>query len=126
VAAILLLVFGGTYFYNRTTASLNNTIPDTVYKQNAIILETGQQKLILSEEGQLHLNDEKGNIVGNQQGNHLVYYKDSINSGLTQYNTLRIPYGKRFYVELSDGSSVTLNAGSTLRYPVSFTGSNKR
>lgn len=126
VAAILLLVFGGTYFYNRTTASLNNTIPDTVYKQNAIILETGQQKLILSEEGQLHLNDEKGNIVGNQQGNHLVYYKNSINSGLTQYNTLRIPYGKRFYVELSDGSSVTLNAGSTLRYPVSFTGSNKR
>src|SRR5690606_20389870 len=37
-----------------------------------------------------------------------------------------IPYGKRFSVQLSDGSSVTLNSGSTLRYPVNFSGANQR
>ena len=36
------------------------------------------------------------------------------------YNTLKIPYGKQFEVELSDGTIVHLNSGTTLRYPVAF------
>ena len=36
------------------------------------------------------------------------------------YNTLTVPYGKRFDVELSDGSIVNLNSGSSLKFPVQF------
>ena len=36
------------------------------------------------------------------------------------YNTLYVPYGKKFGVVLSDGSEVYLNSGSTLKYPVKF------
>ena len=36
------------------------------------------------------------------------------------YNTLTVPYGKRFDVELSDGSIVYLNSGSSLKFPVQF------
>ncbi len=39
------------------------------------------------------------------------------------YNTLTTPYGGRYSVMLSDGTHVTLNAGSSLKYPVSFTDS---
>ena len=36
------------------------------------------------------------------------------------YNTLKVPYGKRFDVVLSDGTHVFLNSGTSLRYPVQF------
>ena len=36
------------------------------------------------------------------------------------YNTLTVPYGKRFEIKLSDGTNVHLNAGTSLKYPVKF------
>ena len=42
------------------------------------------------------------------------------------YNTLVVPYGKRFNIELSDGTKVYLNAGSTFRYPVQFIAGKSR
>ncbi len=41
------------------------------------------------------------------------------------YNTLTTPHGGRYSVRLSDGTRVTLNAGSSLKYPVSFTDSTR-
>ncbi|WP_417359489.1 FecR family protein [Galbibacter sp.] len=127
VAAMLLMVFGGTYFYNSTNISLNNSGTVSAVPENAIILETAaDKKLVLSEDGQLRLTDDKGEVIGSQKGNQLVYTSNEKRSGAIQYNTLSIPYGKRFSVQLSDGSSVTLNAGSSLRYPVNFSGANQR
>ena len=34
--------------------------------------------------------------------------------------TLEVPYGKRFNVQLSDGTLVYLNSGSSLKFPVNF------
>ena len=42
--------------------------------------------------------------------------------GETRYNTLVIPAGHTYRLTLADGTGVTLNAGSRLRYPVAFTG----
>jgi len=36
------------------------------------------------------------------------------------YNELKVPYGKKFELLLSDGTQVNLNSGSSLRYPVKF------
>ncbi|HCO81937.1 MAG TPA: iron dicitrate transport regulator FecR, partial [Arenibacter sp.] len=36
------------------------------------------------------------------------------------YNTLTVPYGKRFDLLLSDGTQITLNSGTSLKYPVQF------
>ena len=127
VAAILLMVFGGTYFYNSTNTSFSNSGTVSAVPENAIILETAaDKKLVLSEDGQLRLTDDKGDVIGSQKGNQLVYNDNVKHSGTIKYNTLHIPYGKRFSVQLSDGSSVTLNAGSSLRYPVNFSGVNQR
>jgi ferric-dicitrate binding protein FerR (iron transport regulator) len=35
-------------------------------------------------------------------------------------NTIKVPYGKRFKLTLSDGTAVHLNSGSLFTYPVSF------
>src|SRR5690606_5194857 len=34
------------------------------------------------------------------------------------YHTIKVPYGKRFSVKLIDGTLVSLNSGTELRYPM--------
>lgn len=36
------------------------------------------------------------------------------------YNMLKVPYGKKFQVVLSDGTKVYINSGTSLKYPVEF------
>ncbi|WP_299671879.1 FecR family protein [uncultured Polaribacter sp.] len=63
-----------------------------------------------------------------QKGNKLIYFrkeKDN-NSHNLEYNTLTVPYGKKFQVILSDGSQIYLNSGSSLKYPVAFIEGQKR
>ncbi|WPR73144.1 FecR family protein [Flavobacterium sp. NG2] len=42
------------------------------------------------------------------------------------YNTLTIPYGKKFEITLSDGTIVHLNSGSVIRFPIKFINGYKR
>ncbi len=42
------------------------------------------------------------------------------------YNTVEVPLGMRSSMVLPDGTSVSLNAGSTLKYPVAFQQENRR
>ena len=37
-----------------------------------------------------------------------------------KYNTLKIPRGGKFFLQLSDGTNVWLNSGSSIHYPVQF------
>lgn len=41
------------------------------------------------------------------------------------YNTLIVPVGYTYNVELSDGTSITVNAGGELKYPINFTGGSR-
>ncbi|CAZ98123.1 FecR family protein [Zobellia galactanivorans] len=65
------------------------------------------------------VKDAKGNVVGNQDKGKLIYTGNP-NSKELVYNTLHVPYGKRFDLVLSDGTRVFLNSGTTMRYPVTF------
>jgi len=73
---------------------------------------------------------QQGNIRLVKLADGQIVYQDA-STGKTveapQYNTLNNPYGSRVVdVTLSDGSRVWLNAGSSLTYPVSFTGSERK
>ncbi len=67
-----------------------------------------------------NVKDSDGNVVGSQYKGKLVYTGTNSSSKELVYNTLNVPYGKRFDVVLSDGTHVFLNSGTTLRYPVTF------
>ncbi|WP_268223107.1 FecR family protein [Sinomicrobium oceani] len=75
---------------------------------------------VISESGDSRLVNEKGTFIGNQKGNRITYTKKTDNPELFSYNQLTVPYGKRFELELSDGTIVYLNSGSSLKYPVNF------
>tara|TARA_R110000868_G_scaffold29420_4_gene109335 strand:- start:6223 stop:7428 length:1206 start_codon:yes stop_codon:yes gene_type:complete len=81
-------------------------------------LENGNIEVI-SEDGTSEVLDEKGNIVGKQKGNQIVYNGKATTKDL-EYNTLVVPFGKNFELLLSDGTTVHLNAGTSLKYPVQF------
>ncbi|WP_162426102.1 FecR family protein [Pontibacter pudoricolor] len=42
-----------------------------------------------------------------------------------EYNTLRVPIGGEYQVELPDGTRVWLNSASSLKYPIRFVGSQR-
>lgn len=47
-------------------------------------------------------------------------------AGSTAYNTLATPIGGQYQLRLPDGTGVWLNAASSIRYPVAFTGNERR
>lgn len=119
-AAILIAVLGGFYFYqnlNSLSTETNNVI---VPKENEIVLEIENESAqVIDPTNTQNLTDKLGKIIGKQNKSKLVYSNLESNVKLI-YNTLKIPYGKTFEVELSDGTVAYLNAGSTLRFPTQF------
>ena len=87
-------------------------------------LDNGEIR-VLSTDDTHTIKDTQGNVLGKKEGSKLDY-KDAKAEGELVYNTLTIPYGKRFEIALSDGTTVHLNAGSSLRYPVKFLNGKKR
>ncbi len=119
-AAVLVCLVGITYFF------VMNHQPKLVIPKDAITLqlENGNTEIITAT-GERKIIDSDGKIVGVQEEDKLVY-DNGINTNKLAYNTLNIPYGKRFQVVLSDGTKVHLNAGSSLKFPVKFIKGNKR
>ena len=61
------------------------------------------------------------------ENNVLVYTNgDTIVEKQVKYNTLEIPRGGEYALQLADGTRVWLNAGTSLRYPVAFSGQERR
>lgn len=80
-----------------------------------IVLDSAHNGL-LAQQG--HVKIVKGN-------NAQLLYQDNGISANVSYNTLTTPRGGRYEVILPDGTRVWLNAASSLRYPVAFTGSQR-
>jgi ferric-dicitrate binding protein FerR (iron transport regulator) len=56
----------------------------------------------------------------------LTYLGNEPGTGEPTYNTITTPRGGQYQLVLSDGSVVWLNAASSLRFPVVFTGNERR
>jgi len=130
-AAILLpvLIAGGAWLI------LSRPAPATLADLDEVI-HPGSQKalLILSDGGTVTLNSEaapdeirEGGTTIRNNRSMLDYFtserrRDRIES---TYNELRTPRGGGYQLKLADGTQVWLNAGSSLKYPVSFNGSTR-
>lgn len=123
-AAILIVALGVFYFYKNSEPShskQNVVIP----REDEIVLQLGNESQTLDPNEARNVTDKDGNVIGKQEKNRLVYNK-AYSEGELVYNILRIPYGKKFEVQLSDGTLVHLNAGTSFRYPVQFVKNQNR
>ena len=119
--AVLFLGLGYTYQTGYFSSKPNHVIKS---ENVTLQLENGNIEII-NENGSSQVVDAQGNIVGSQNGTQLVYNNELEKETLI-YNTLNVPYGKRFKIQLSDGTVVHLNAGTSLKYPVKFLKGEKR
>lgn len=82
--------------------------------------------LLIGESKKIDLLDsltlvQQGAVVENKAGRGLSYRSEPVQKAEEPVvNTLVVPKGCEYYVELADGTKVWLNAASELSYPVSF------
>ncbi len=125
IAASVLVLLGVGFAYKQGFFSKTADVPFD-FKSSDIVLQMEDGSVqIISENGKVQVYDKNGNIVGNQSGDKLVYQTQT-NSDKLAYNTLKIPFGKKFRLQLSDGTMVHINSGSTLKYPVKFIAGENR
>jgi ferric-dicitrate binding protein FerR (iron transport regulator) len=89
----------------------------------AITLELGNgETRVLSQSGTAAITTKEGNVLGTKDDGVVDYSHNDVEAddNALVYNTLHIPNGKTFKILLSDGTTVNLNAGSTLTYPIKF------
>lgn len=122
-AAILVGILGlGIIFLSKS----NNGQEIITIPNDKVNLKLGSGKLeIIKESGSTNILDTEGNLIAVQTGDK-IKYKPTSNPKEIQYNELNVPYGKKFELELSDGTIVYVNSGSVLRYPTSFAAGNNR
>jgi len=125
IAASVVVLLGIGFFYKQNI-STTTPQPKFDFKSTDIVLQLEDGKVqIIHEDNSVQVLDSKGNVVGNQAGNKLVYENNS-DLEKVSYNTIKIPYGKKFQLQLSDGTLVHLNSGTTLKYPVKFIAGENR
>lgn len=122
-ASIAVLCSVGFLSYQN---GLFNSKEPMILTGNEITLQLANGEVqVISEGKNRQLTDADGNVLGNQNGNKIAYDNNTKVDKLV-YNTLKVPYGKRFELQLSDGTMVHLNAGTTLKYPVKFIAGENR
>ncbi|WP_417887518.1 FecR family protein [Zunongwangia sp.] len=88
------------------------------FSSNHVVLERENgEKIILDTIQSSSLVSLSGDTIQVTQGNLIRYSEKTKGKGT---NTISVPFGKTFQVELIDGSLVHLNSGSTLIYPLNF------
>lgn len=93
---------------------------DLIPIEEVITIEMGNGRVeTIDPQGTKVVRNSEGKVIGTQKESHLTY-KSTAQIDKLVFNTIRIPYGKRFDIVLSDGTHVFLNSGSSLKYPVKF------
>lgn len=121
-AAVVVLGFCVWQFMDDKTDRPAKIEQSRLHGKPTLVLNSGL-KLELQETGN-ELPDERHGIERVAPG-RVVYRKEVRTEERVEYNTLIVPAGYNYSVELADGSVVTLNAGSCLKYPVAGINGNR-
>jgi ferric-dicitrate binding protein FerR (iron transport regulator) len=98
------------------------------------VLPGGDKATLTLADGSTIVLDDAQNGTLAQQGNSKIIKHDgrisydltNKNSNEIVYNTIATPKGGQYQLELPDGSQVWLNATSSIHFPTSFTGNERR
>ncbi len=128
-ASVIVLLGVSFYFYENDFFQNTKVVSSPVeIDPNSITLTLSDGNMkVISENGEEQILDKAGNVIGTQDGNQISYSAaDEQNNKSVEaneklvYNELIVPYGKLFDIELSDGTLIKLNAGTSIKYPVKF------
>lgn len=127
-AGVLLLAAGSWLWLQQPSAT--QTPGSTARNEKAAAVAPEKGTVLTLSDGRQVVLDSLGNgIVAAENGAQVVFkngslvYNGKATAGAAMvYNTITTPRGRQFSLTLPDGSRVWLNAMSTLKYPVAFSG----
>lgn len=134
-AASVLLVISSLFLFKWYSSKQDEvSIPKSqpVAKNNDVLPGQFKAKLTLADGSVMVLDTisssqlvQQGSTTVYTRGGQLVYEQQGKHKEVL-YNTLTTAKGETYGMVLSDGSKIWLNAQSSLRYPVAFTGDERR
>ncbi|HTN09190.1 FecR family protein [Agriterribacter sp.] len=135
-ASIIIAAGLGSYFFLFSNKNIPGDTVQAVVPNDVKAPKTNKAVITLANGSLLYLDSAgKGQLAmqGNMKllklGNGHIAYEtaDGRMTAEPQYNTLSNPRGSNVInMKLADGSQVWLNAGSSIRYPVAFTGNERK
>ncbi|UBZ14976.1 FecR domain-containing protein [Flagellimonas marinaquae] len=86
-------------------------------EQVTVVLGKGNQVVVEGDEGRVEYS-ETGSSV--KVGGGKSIEQQAVKNNRPTFNTIMVPFGKRSFIKLSDGTKVWINSGSRLVFPVVF------
>ncbi|WP_127131954.1 FecR domain-containing protein [Pseudoflavitalea rhizosphaerae] len=134
-AAVFIVSLGSWYYFFRNVPPLqakddpaNRYLNDIAPGGNVATLQLADGRTIRLDQSANGLLADEGEATIQKTAEDKLEYSTSkvANKGADLFNTISTPSGGQYRVVLPDGSKVWLNAASSIRFPLSFTGSERR
>lgn len=124
-AAVVLLILGLRWYYNKDSDKKIS------YAQVKYEASSYHQAILTKYNGQvLHLHELKNGSLAEGQNiiknDSQLIYPLGYHSNQSGMNILKTPKGNYYSIRLSDGSTAWLNTASSIIYPTSFTGEQRK
>lgn len=136
VASVVILITAAVLFFQQEQP---RALVEKKHQIVRIIPGGNKAVLTLADGSEISLTDAKDGQLASQSGititktkdGQLIYNIDKTNASNAStesigFNTISTPRGGYYQVNLPDGTKVWLNAASSLRYPTSFAGAERK
>lgn len=134
-ACVIGLLITSAYFFLNSKNTKLPVVAKAKHQQLKNDVQPGGNRatLTLADGSIIYLEDAQNGALA-QQGNtkiikiggKLAYTTSAKNEAEIVYNIVSTPKGGQYQIELPDGTQVWLNAASSLRFPTSFAGKERR
>lgn len=133
-ASVIFLVCGAAFYFihqkNDTTLVAKNTsiqpVKDISAGHNNAMLTLDNGTTILLDTAANGTLAKQGNIRVLKLNGQIAYNKTGDKNTQPVYNTITTANGNQYQLILTDGSKVWLNAASSIRFPIAFTGNERK
>jgi transmembrane sensor len=137
-ATIALIISAGLFIwfqYNTVDQRIENRIVQVKEFEKNDILPGSEKAILTFDDGsKIVLDNSKNGTLGKQgetnilkpEKGQLVYQATQGTVTQPMYNTVTTPKGGQYQIVLSDGTKVWLNAASSLRFPLVFSGNERK
>lgn len=128
-AVIIVLATGGYFLLKKTPPGENKAAlaQDAAPGGNKAVLTLSDgRRITLSDAASGRIATEENVTVSKTAEGELKYSNTRDTPGALVYNSVSTPRGGQYSLVLADGTKVMLNAASSLKYPASFTGTERR
>ncbi|RQO74474.1 anti-sigma factor [Pedobacter sp. KBW06] len=128
-AIIAILSITALFFYNHVKEPVSQITMENDFgpgKAGATLTLANGRKITLRDASMGELAEEDGVVISKSADGQVAYELKKTGIGMSGTNILSTARGETYKLILPDGSSVWLNAASSIQYPANFNSADKR